>query len=190
MAVCWLIVEPPRIRPPEALRFIASSIASKSKPLCWQNLLSSAPIAARTMSRSISSRLIQSFEAAPRDDIADHGGGDRRRHEAIDDHQQDAEQEQPHDDPPQPSEEAALALAPALIGRDGLRALGHGALCRAESKGKRETEPQITEVGRPLTATSRAKRHVHVGHRHISYSSRLIFTILIERGGCMTRKFS
>ena len=33
LAVCWLIVEPPRMtRPPAALRRIAASIASASKP--------------------------------------------------------------------------------------------------------------------------------------------------------------
>ena len=43
-----------------ALRRIAASIASWSKPLCEQNLLSSPAIAARAMSRSIRSMLIQS----------------------------------------------------------------------------------------------------------------------------------
>ena len=64
-AVCWLIVEPPRITdPPWALRRIASSIACRSKPSCAQNLLSSPAIAARTMSRSIRSIGTQTLEVA------------------------------------------------------------------------------------------------------------------------------
>jgi hypothetical protein len=65
LAVCWLIVDPPRMRPPDALRFIASSIAVKLKPWCEQKVLSSAAIEARTMSRSIWSIGIQS-RVAPR----------------------------------------------------------------------------------------------------------------------------
>ena len=47
------MVDPPRIRPPLALRAIAFLIASTSKPRCEQKFESSPPMAARAMSGSI-----------------------------------------------------------------------------------------------------------------------------------------
>src|SRR3546814_10663021 len=53
LAVCWLIVEPPRSLRPCRLRSTALPIASRSKPQWLQKREFSAAIAARAMSRSI-----------------------------------------------------------------------------------------------------------------------------------------
>ena len=55
------MVDPPRIRPPCALRLIAFWIASVSKPLWLQNFPSSAAITARTILGDMSLKLVQSL---------------------------------------------------------------------------------------------------------------------------------
>ena len=55
LAVCWLMVEPPRIRPPRSLDFRARSMAFMSNPRWAQNVESSEAITAWTSRGEMSS---------------------------------------------------------------------------------------------------------------------------------------